>query len=123
MIQKQGHVFQNLRVSKTSFVASFVSHISIETAANFSITLILYYVSITVAQSESAKGLQPPLAIESLRKFNPKLQAFKHVLDFTCDKGRLEGAGQFNSSTGFLILAIWFFHKALKRYKISSKWR
>ena len=31
---------------------------------------------------EGAKGLQPPSS-KSLRKYNPKIQAFEHVLDLT----------------------------------------
>ena len=45
MMLEQRYVFQNLRISETFLLPRFVSHNSIETAANFSITLILYYVS------------------------------------------------------------------------------
>ena len=43
----------------------------------------------------------------SLTKFNPKLQAFKHVMTLTCKlEGGLKGVGLFISLTSFQILAI-----------------
>ena len=35
-----------------------------------------------VSDHELNEGLKPPLA-KSFRRFNPKIQAFKHVLDMT----------------------------------------
>ena len=55
---KQSYVFQNVCVSEISLLHR-LTHVSIETATNFSITLILYCVSITVVQQGGTKGIQP----------------------------------------------------------------
>ena len=51
---------------------------------------------------------KPPLfsSAKWLGKFNPKLQAFKRVLDLIFKYEEIEGAGQFNSLTGFQIFAL-----------------
>ena len=44
---------------------------------------------------------------QAFRKFNPKIQAFKHVLDLILSVRGAEVANQFNSFNDFWILAIY----------------
>ena len=45
------------------------------------------------------------------------------VLGWCVSNGKPEGAGLFNSLTGFQILALWFFEMAPKTCEILFKWR
>ena len=51
-------------------------------------------------QGKRLRRLQP-LLIKSFRKFNRKIQAFKHVLDLTLGIWKAEEDRQFNSFNGF----------------------
>ena len=59
-----------------------------------------------VAQPKGAKEASVPSLAKSPRKFKTKMQAFTRVLKFASKGVQGKGAGQFNSSTGFRILAI-----------------
>ena len=65
------HMFQKL-------CCSLVSHISIETATNFSKALILCYASVTLSQLGELKGLHPlePSHLESLTHDSKRFNTF-----------------------------------------------
>ena len=51
-------------------------------------------------QRKEQKVLYPPLA-KSFRRFNPKIQAFKHILDLTSSLRGAEGGTQFSPLNDF----------------------
>ena len=59
----------------------------------------------------------------TLKKINPRIQAFKLVLNLPVSKISDEWSGQFDFSTSFQIQAVWFFQIALQTREMWSEQR